>query len=64
VCENQSLRLYIVLETKGEGAKKASWWTRLMYGGPHNVEGEREREREREREAGALVSLPFRPIQI
>jgi hypothetical protein len=33
--------------------------------GPHNVEEKKgEREREREREAGALVSLPFRPIQI
>jgi hypothetical protein len=30
VCENQSLRFYIVLETKGEGAEKASQWMCLM----------------------------------
>jgi hypothetical protein len=27
---NQSLRFYIVLETKGKGAEKASQWTRLI----------------------------------
>jgi hypothetical protein len=30
VCENQSLRFYIILETKGEGAEKASQWMCLM----------------------------------
>jgi hypothetical protein len=27
---NQSLRFYIILETKGEGVEKASQWMRLM----------------------------------
>jgi hypothetical protein len=44
------------LETKGEGAEKASQWMRLMYSGrPHNVEGKREREREREREGEGAI---------
>jgi hypothetical protein len=30
VCENQLPRFYIILETKGKGAEKASPWMRLM----------------------------------